>query len=136
VSFEEMQAIQADVVVRDGEVFTPYIVRAFDRALSNPDADAQLRALASDAGVAESRRPLAPVETVRHRPVFQKATTRAMGPVRSTRLPQEEVQASIAASLYAAWRSRMLASVINGTLGSLPGARRPGQPRRAAQSAR
>src|SRR6266566_4819117 len=32
----------------------------------------------------------------------------------------EEVQASIAASLYAAWRSRMLASVINGTLGSLP----------------
>src|SRR6266516_4315346 len=53
-SFEEMQAIQADVVVRDGEVFTPYIVRAFDRALSNPDAAAQLRALASDAGVAEA----------------------------------------------------------------------------------
>src|SRR6266480_5656467 len=54
VSFEEMQAIQADVVVRDGEVFTPYIVRAFDRASSNPDAAAQLRALASDAGVAEA----------------------------------------------------------------------------------
>src|SRR6266702_1078573 len=54
VSFEEMQAIQADVVVRDGEVFAPYIVGAFDRALSNPAADAQLRALASDAGVAEA----------------------------------------------------------------------------------
>src|SRR5439155_22492113 len=54
VSFEEMQAIQADVVVRDGEVLTPYIVRAFDRALSDPLADAQLRPLASDAGVAEA----------------------------------------------------------------------------------
>src|SRR5439155_8678710 len=31
-----------------------------------------------------------------------------------------EVQASIAASIYAAWRSSVLSSVINGTLGALP----------------
>src|SRR5438093_6791342 len=119
VSFEEMQAIQADVVVRDGEVFAPYIVGAFDRALSNPDADAQLRALASDAGVAEA------VGRLRR---WNGSTPTGIpegydagdepGPLQSP--SAEEVQASIAASLYAAWRSRMLASVINGTLGSLP----------------
>src|SRR6266480_4479975 len=54
VSFEEMQAIQADVVLHDAEVFTPYILRAFDRALADSSADPQLRALAADAGVAEA----------------------------------------------------------------------------------
>jgi len=54
VSFKEMQAIQADVILRDAEVLAPYIVRAFDRASSDPAAAAQLRALGSDAGVAEA----------------------------------------------------------------------------------
>src|SRR3989454_873039 len=40
VSFEEMQAIQADVVVRDGGGVTPSIVSAFERASSDPAADA------------------------------------------------------------------------------------------------
>jgi len=119
VSFEEMQAVQADVVVRDGEVFAPYIVRAFDRALSNPDADAQLRALASDAGVAEAVGRLRRWNgsTPTGIPEGYDAGDKP-GALQSP--SAEEVQASIAASLYAAWRSRMLASVINGTLGSLP----------------
>src|SRR3989454_294752 len=119
VSFEEMQAIQADVVVRDGEVFTPYIVRAFDRALSDPAADAQLRALASDARVAEAVGRLRSWSGWTPTGLAQGYDeSDAPGALQTP--SASEVQASIAASIYAAWRSRILSSVINGTLAGLP----------------
>ena len=119
VSFEEMQAIQADVVVRDGEVLAPYIVRAFDRALSDPAADAQLRALASDAGVAQAVGRLRSWSGWTPTGLAQGYDeSDAPGALQTP--SASEVQASIAASIYAAWRSRILSSVINGTLGSLP----------------
>jgi len=119
VSFEEMQAIQADVVVRDGEVFTPYIVGAFDRALSDPAADAQLRALASDAGVAQAVGRLRSWSGWTPTGLAQGYDeSDAPGALQTP--SASEVQASIAASIYAAWRSRILSSVINGTLGGLP----------------
>lgn len=115
VSFEEMQAIQADVILRDAEVLTPHIVRAFDRASSDPAAAAQLRALASDAGVAEAVGRL-------RRWNGSTPTGIAQG-YDATDKPGElaapstaEIQASIAASIYSAWRSRMIASVIDGLL--------------------
>ena len=119
VSFEEMQAIQADVVVRDGEVLAPYIVRAFDRALSDPAADAQLRALASDAGVAQAVGRLRSWSGWTPTGLAQGYDeSDAPGALQTP--SASEVQASIAASIYAAWRSRILSSVINGTLGGLP----------------
>ena len=119
VSFEEMQAIQADVVVRDGEVLAPYIVRASDRALSDPAADAQLRALASDAGVAEAVGRLRGWNGWTPTGLAQGYDAgHAPGALQTP--SASEVQASIAASIYAAWRSRVLSSVINGTLAGLP----------------
>ena len=119
VSFEEMQAIQADVVVRDGEVFTPYIVRAFERALSDSAADAQLRALASDAGVAEAVGRLRGWNGSTPTGLAQGYDAGdAPGALQTP--SASEVQASIAASIYAAWRSSVLSSVINSTLAGLP----------------
>ena len=119
VSFEEMQAIQADVVVRDGEVLAPYIVRAFDRALSDPAADAQLRALASDADVAQAVGRLRSWSGWTPTGLVQGYDAGdAPGALQTP--SADEVQASIAASIYAAWRSRILSSVINGTLAGLP----------------
>lgn len=122
VSFTEMQSIQADVILRDAEVLTPYIVRAFDRASSDPAAAAQLRVLASNAGVAEA--------VGRLRRWNGSAPTGIAQGYDATDKPGElaapsatEVQASIAASIYAAWRSRMISSVIDGALaarGGLP----------------
>jgi penicillin amidase len=115
VSFKEMQAIQADVILRDAEVLTPYIVRAFDRASSDPAAAPQLRALASDAGVAEAVGRLrnwngsTPTGIAQGYDATDKSGKLAAP---ST----AEIQASIAASVYAAWRSRMIASVIDATL--------------------
>ncbi|HZS70046.1 MAG TPA: penicillin acylase family protein [Burkholderiales bacterium] len=117
VSFKEMQAIQADVVVHDGEVFTPYIVAAFDRALAS--AEPQLRALAADTGIAEAvarlRRWDGSTPTGITQGYDAADVAGALQPPSAS-----EVQASAAAAIYAAWRSRMLGTVVNGTLGPLP----------------
>ena len=118
VSFKEMQAIQADVILRDAEVFTPYIVRAFDRA-SNPAAAAQLRMLGADAGVAEA--------VGRLRRWDGSTPTGIAAGYDENDTPGElrepsgrEIRASVAASIYSLWRSRMIAAVIDTPLGALP----------------
>jgi penicillin amidase len=93
ISFEEMQAVQADVILRDAEVLKPYIVGAFDRALVS--AVPELRALALDPAVAMAISRL-----------------RAWNGSTAT--------TSVEASIYAAWRSRMIARVIDTPLGPLP----------------
>jgi len=93
VSFEEMQAVQADVILRDAEVFKPYIVAAFDNASSS--AVTQLGDLSGDFTVSEA--------VARLRPWDGSTPT-----------------SSVPASIYAAWRSRMIARVIDGPLGMLP----------------
>lgn len=115
ISFKEMQAIQGDVILRDAEVFTPYIVRAFDRALRDADAAAQLRELASDAAVAEAVGRLrgwdgsAPSGIAQGYDFGDK-------PDELQTPSDKEIAASVAASLYAAWRSSMLTRVIDGVL--------------------
>ena len=93
VSFEEMQAVQADVILRDAEVLKPYIVAAFDRALVS--AVPELSALAADPGV------VAAISRLR---AWDGSTATT----------------SVEASIYAAWRSRMIARVIDTPLGPLP----------------
>jgi penicillin amidase len=118
VSLKEMQAIQGDVIMRDAQVFTPYIVNAFDRALSAADVPAELRALAQNAGVAEA------VSRLR-RWDGAAATGIAQGydfhdkPGELQEPSQKEIAASTAASIYAAWRSSVLSTVIDGTLARL-----------------
>ena len=41
-------------------------------------------------------------------------------PARCSRLPASEIEASVAASIYAAWRSSVLSTVINGSIPGLP----------------
>jgi penicillin G amidase len=93
ISFEEMQAVQADTILRDAEVLKPYIVAAFDRAAAS--ALPELRALASDAGISHAVARLRPWD----------------GSTPTT---------SVAASIYSAWRSRFIARVIDAPLGAMP----------------
>jgi penicillin G amidase len=122
VSFKEMQAIQADVILRDAEVLAPYIVGAFDRASSDPGAAAQLRALASDAGVAEAVARLRGWNGSTPTGIPQGYDA-ADKPGELQQPSAAEIQASIAASIYSLWRSRMISSVIDAALaarGGLP----------------
>jgi penicillin amidase len=115
VSVKDMQAIQGDVVLRDAEVFTPYIVRAFERASSDLSAAPELRALALDAGIAEAVGRLrrwnhsAPTGIPEGYDFGDK-------PGELQAPSDKEIAASVAASLYAAWRSSVLTRVIDGVL--------------------
>ncbi len=122
VSFNDMQVIQADVILRDAEVLTPYIVRAFDRAASDRSAAAQLRALASDSGIAEAIGRLRKWDGATPTGIAQGYDARDnRGKLAAP--SAVEIRASVAASIYSAWRSRMISNVIDGTLaarGGLP----------------
>jgi penicillin G amidase len=93
ISFEEMQAVQSDNILHDAVVLKPYIVAAFDRALTS--AVPQLADLAKNPGVAAAL-----------------ARLRAWNGSTPTH--------SVEASIYAAWRSRMIDRVIDTPLGVLP----------------
>jgi penicillin G amidase len=115
VSFREMQAIQADVIMRDAEVFTPYIVSAFDRAASDAAAPAELRALALDAAVTEAVGRLRRWDGATPTGIAEgyDASDR---PGELQTPSEKEIAASVTASIYAAWRSSVLSRVIDGML--------------------
>lgn len=115
VTAADMQAMQADTVLFDAEVFVPYIRAAFQHATS-AGADPMLAALAGDARVAAAAARLAAWD-------FSTPTGLAAGydaadtPAAPDREPtQDRIDASIAATLYATWRTRFVANVIDGTL--------------------
>ncbi|MGH8721780.1 MAG: penicillin acylase family protein, partial [Burkholderiales bacterium] len=93
ISFEEMQAVQADNILRDAEVLKPYIVAAFDRAAAS--SVPELVALRGDPRVSEA--------------VTRLGSWNGQTPTSSAE-----------ASIYAAWRSRMISRVIDLPLGPLP----------------
>ena len=119
LSFKEMQSIQADVVMRDAEVLTPYIVRAFDRARRDPAAAGALRALAADPAIAEAVGRLRRWDGATPTGIAEGYDA-SDSPGELEEPSAREVRASIAASIYSAWRSRMIATVIDARLGGLP----------------
>ncbi|MGZ4140131.1 MAG: penicillin acylase family protein [Actinomycetota bacterium] len=116
ISFADMQAMQSDTTVLDAETFVPYILNAWDDAQAS--STPALQTLASDTGVAEAIERL-----------------RAWNFTTPTGIPQgydasdangvlaaptnAEIANSVAATIYALWRSRALANTIDATLGGL-----------------
>ena len=93
ISFEEMQAVQADNILRDAEVLKPHIVAAFARAATS--SVPELVALHADPRVGEAVARLG---------AWDGSTSTG----------------SVEASIYAAWRARMISRVIDLPLGPLP----------------
>jgi penicillin G amidase len=114
ISFSEMQSIQADQRLHDAEVLTPYITAAL-QAAQTPGAPTALAALGADPKVQEAVARLADWQ-------FSTPTGIAEGYDASdsfgSRLPptQEEIDASVATTIYSLWRSRVLAAIVDGPL--------------------
>jgi penicillin amidase len=112
-SFEELQAIQADVVLGDAEVLMPSITVAF-QAAQTPGAPPELAALAADPRVAEAVARLAawdrtaPTGIPEGYDASDSGTLAAPSPA--------EVDASIAATIYSLWRGRALALLVDSPL--------------------
>jgi penicillin amidase len=113
VSFEDMQEIQADVVMLDAQVFTPYILDAFDNAASSDVSE--LKDLAEDPRVAEAIGRLAEWGYNAPTGVDTGYDASDVDGVFSPPTDQE-IADSIAATIYSVWRGQALTNIIADTL--------------------
>lgn len=114
VDAEAMKAIQADVVLLDAQVFTPYLLQAFDNAAQD-DAEPALQALAADPRVLEAAGRLRAWNYTTPTGVRQGYDAQDRDGRR--RAPgDQEIAHSVAATIYAVWRSQVVQSVIDAPL--------------------
>jgi len=114
VSFEDMQEIQADVVMLDAQVFTPYILDAF-RYAKGSSAPEDLATLAEDPRVAEAIGRLADWGYNAPTGVDTGYDASDVDGVFSPPTDQE-IADSIAATIYSVWRGQALENIIAETL--------------------
>ena len=113
ISFDEMRAMQADVTLIDAEVFVPSILQAWDRA--DGSSTPELAAFRTDPRVTEA---IARLDEWDHTtptgiPEGYDASD-ANGTLGEP--SSQEISNSVAATIYAAWRSHLLANTIDATL--------------------
>lgn len=113
LSFREMQKIQADVVLRDAEYFVPWIVDAYAAAQSS-SANPRLAALAADPAVAEALARLAAWDYSTPSGLSEGWDEGKPGGVEPSRA---SIDNSVAAAIYAVWRSRFIANTVDAALG-------------------
>lgn len=120
LTLADMQAIQADVVMLDAEVFTPYIIWAFDRLSGDIAAmplieGTDLEYLLNDDGVQEAVNRFRSWDYSTPTGIREGYDSNDPNGERSE--PTDaEIDASISASIYAVWRARMIANTIDKTL--------------------
>ncbi|HET6751925.1 MAG TPA: penicillin acylase family protein [Actinomycetes bacterium] len=113
VSFGDMQRIQADTALVDAQFFVPHVVRALRNARRSDDP--ALQAMAGDPAVAEAVGRLA--RWSRRTPTGIPEGYDARD-VQGRRLPptDQEVDASVAATVYAVWRGQFIRNVVDARL--------------------
>jgi penicillin amidase len=128
VTFEDMQEIQADVVMLDAQVFTPFIFEAFDNATAQTAAvQPLLLSLSKKSGVREALKYLRAWDFSTPTGVAEGYDSSDFDGERFEPSPQE-IDNSIAATIYSVWRSRFIANTVDRTLmgvGELAGIEMP-----------
>ena len=123
VDRETAKSIQADVVSLDAEVFVPLITRAFDDATADGAPEA-LAALAADERVADAVSRLGAWDGWQPTGVEEGYDASDVDGVRLAP-DDDEVAASIAATIYAVWRGQFAQRVLDAPLAAR-GLPRPG----------
>jgi penicillin amidase len=113
-----MQVIQADVLLPDAPVFAPAITRAFARA-AEPGAPPLLAGLAASPALREAVARLAAWSFRAPTGIAEGYDAGDRNGRRKTPTAQE-IADSVAATLYAVWRSRFIANTIDATLAGVP----------------
>ena len=111
LSFKDMQTIQADTVLLDAQVFTPYILQAFENA-KQPDTHPLLGALASNPMLTEAVQRLSQWDQTTPTGIPEGYDANDQNGILSEP-EKEEIAASIAATLYSLWRSQFVQNVID-----------------------
>jgi penicillin G amidase len=114
VSRAAMARIQSDVTLVDAQVLEPFIERAYANATS-AGSPPQLAALAADPALGEAVQRLGAWDASTPTGIPEGYDA---GDVRSVRITpsRAEVASSVAATIYALWRSKILANTVGATL--------------------
>jgi len=117
LSIDDMQDIQADVILLDAQVFTPLILTAFENAKSSA-AHPLLGALASDPGIAEAVGRLDAWDY--STPTGLQEGYDASDEDGNRVAPSAaEVEYSVAATIYSVWRGQMIGNTIDQVLDTI-----------------
>jgi penicillin amidase len=112
VAFPDMQAMQADVLLRDAQVFVPYIAQAYSDATAL-GANPTLAALAGAPGIAPAVSRLNAWDFTTPTGITGAYDARSKyGPL-VTNLNSSAPQAAAAATLYSLWRSQFVANTVD-----------------------
>ncbi len=115
ISMTGIEAMQADTTLLDAEYFVPHITQAFaDAAASGVP---QLAALAADPQVAQAVQRLGRWDFTTPTGIPQGYDA---GRTAGSQPSQDEIADSVAATIYAVWRSRAVTHIIDDHLGGLP----------------
>jgi penicillin amidase len=117
ISMPDVEAMQADTTLIDAEYFVPWLIRAFDDAASSNVP--QLAALAADPRVAEAVHRLSAWNFTTPTGIPEGYDAADHNGVLSAPF-SAEIANSVAATLYAVWRSQAVAGIIDAPLGALP----------------
>jgi penicillin amidase len=117
ISVADMQSIQADTVLIDAEVFVPFIVQAMANARA-AGADPTLAALGSSPAVAAAVAQLGTWDFSTPTGIDTGYDASETNGVLTTPSAQE-IGNSVAATIYAAWRSKFMANTMDTTLRTL-----------------
>jgi penicillin amidase len=113
VSVSDIQAMQADVTLLDAEYFVPHITHAFADARTS--GDPQLAALGQDPAVAQAVGRLAAWSFATPTGLAEGYDAGRAGPPSNA-----DVANSVAATIYAMWRSQAVRQIIDAHLAGVP----------------
>lgn len=121
ITFEDLQAWQADTVLRDAQVFVPYIMQALTNA-QQPDANPLLAAFTGDPAVLEAVGRLSTWDFTTPTGIYEGYDAFDIDGM-LTEPGEDEITASVAATLYSVWRGQFVRNVIDRLLApfDLPG---------------
>jgi penicillin amidase len=125
VTPKDLQAIQADTVMLDAQVFTPYILEAFANA-GEKDAHLALQSIAASPGVIEAVGRLSDWDQSTPTGVDEGFDAGDIEGWKSSPT-EEEIDASVATTIYSVWRGQMIKNSIDAVLDTIelprPGSR-------------
>jgi penicillin G amidase len=112
IGIEEARRIQSSVQMRDAEIFTPFILQAFDNAMKT-DAPAELAALAANAGVKEAVGRLSRWDFTTPTGLSQGFDASVPAGSEPT---QTQINNSVSTTIYSLWRSQVIRNVFDNLL--------------------
>jgi penicillin amidase len=113
ISFEDMRRFQADTALIDAQVFVPYVRQAFANAQSS--AEPMLAAFAAQPRIAEAVERLRAWNHTTPTGIAEGYDAADRGGV-LTAPSDEEIAASVAATIYSVWRGRFIHNTIDAPL--------------------